>query len=75
MVTKEQAMKAGETGGRFEHKTLKNSDGTPARCRANGRCKVWVTRPNEFRLPVKHGLKNTFYLTPANAHEWEWVNR
>lgn len=69
MVTKEIAMKA----KRFEHKTEKNADGSPVRCRANGACKTWVTRPSEFRLPVKHGLKNTFYITPANGMEWEAV--
>lgn len=66
MVTKQQAM----TATRFEHVSIKNSDGTPARCRSNGACKTWKTRPEDFQLPVKHGLKNHFYLTPANAHEW-----
>jgi hypothetical protein len=66
MVTKEAAL----TTSRFEHKTAKNADGTPVRCRANGRCKVWVTRPNDYRLPVKHGMYNCFYITPDNASEW-----
>ena len=54
----------------FHHITEKNSDGTPARCRVNGACKVWKTRPDEFRLPVKHGLKLCFYITLENASEW-----
>lgn len=66
MITKQQAMSARH----FEHCTAKNSDGTPARCRATGRCKTWITRPDEFRLPVKHGLRDSFYLTPKNAAEW-----
>ena len=36
--------------------------------RANGRCKTWVTRPDDFRLPIKYGLKNCAYLMPSNAH-------
>ena len=66
MVTKKQAM----TAQNFEHTSWKNSDGTPLRCRANGQCKTWKTRPKEFRLPVKYGLKDCFYITHNNAHEW-----
>lgn len=54
----------------FEHVTLKNADKTPLRCRVNGQCKTWSTRPESFRLPVKHGLKTCFYITEENAHEW-----
>jgi hypothetical protein len=67
MITKEQAM----THSRFHHVSMKNADGTPVRCRANGACKTWVTRPDDFRLPVKHGLRDFFYITPSNAGEWE----
>lgn len=67
MVTKEQA----QTCSMFEHVTLKNSDKkTPARCRKMGACKTWKTRPDEFKLPVKHGLYDSFYITQENAHEW-----
>lgn len=54
----------------FEHVSLKGSDKQPIRCRANGKCQTWVTRPEDFKLPVKHGLRNTFYITPANAADW-----
>lgn len=54
----------------FEHATIKNADGTPARCRAMGECKTWKTRPDEFKLPVKHGMYQSFYITDTNAHEW-----
>lgn len=54
----------------FRHITLKNADGTPLRCRVNGNCKIWKTRPEDFRLPVKHGLKDCFYITPQNAENW-----
>lgn len=67
MITKEQAM----TERNFEHTTVKNADGSALRCRANGKCKTWKTRPNEFKLPVKHGLFNYFYIDQDNAEEWE----
>lgn len=54
----------------LEHIFLKNADGTPARCRVNGKCKTWKTRPTEFRLPVKHGLRNCFYIDENNATHW-----
>lgn len=65
-VTKFHAMN--ETN--FVHRTLRNADGSRVRCRASGACKTWKTRPDEFRLPVKHGLRDSFYITPRNAHEW-----
>lgn len=54
----------------FEHVTLKGSDGQPVRCRAMGKCQTWKTRPDEFKLPVKHGLYQSFYITHDNAGEW-----
>lgn len=66
MITKEQAM----TARHFEHASFKNADGSPARCRANGRCQVWKKRPDDFRLPVKRGLREYGCITPLNAHEW-----
>lgn len=60
---------------RFYHKTLRyqrrgKPTGPPLECRANGVCKTWKTRPSDFRLPVKYGLRDCFYITPDNAHEW-----
>ena len=66
MVTKEQA----QTVRNFEHITLKGRDNLPVRCRSNGKCQVWKTRPNEFKLPVKYGLYQYFYITQDNANEW-----
>ena len=67
MIAKEQA----QTAKNFKHVTVKDSHGNPAVCRASGKCQVWATRPNEFKLPVKYGLKQSFYITPANAADWE----
>jgi len=69
MITKEIAEIA-HHGQTYHHVTSKNSDGTPARCRVNGACKVWKTRPGDFRLPVKHGLRDCFYITPENCTDW-----
>ncbi len=52
------------------HKDLKDSRGHSVRARVNGKIQLWKTRPNEFRLPMKHGLKDTFQLTQDNADQW-----
>lgn len=75
MITYEQAL----TANHFEHRTLKNADGTPVRARRNGKTKTWKTRPGHFKIPVKHGLKGYFYIEwtlfdyggIGNAVEWE----
>ena len=69
MITKEIALSL-EYRATLYHVREKNSDGSPVRCRVNGKCKTWVTRPNDFQLPVKHGLKHCFYITPRNAADW-----
>lgn len=35
-------------------------------CRRNGRTKTWKTRPGEFRIPVKAGLRACGYITNGN---------
>ena len=69
MITKEMAM-AAHGGVVFYHVSAKNADGTPARARVNGVCQTWVRSPNRFKLPMKHGLYECFYLTETNANEW-----
>ena len=54
----------------LHHVRYNNADNTPMRCRVNGKIKTWKTRPDDFRLPVKYGLRICFYITPENAHEW-----
>lgn len=47
------------------------SRGKVIRARVNGKCQIWKTRPTVFKLPMKYGLKECFYITPAeNASEW-----
>lgn len=67
MITKEQAMNA----KRFTHVTIKNADGTALRVRANGKCKTWKTRPNDFCLPIKYGLYAYGYITQDSANGWD----
>lgn len=67
MITIEQAM---THRGEFHHRTIRNADGTPARCRPSGKCQTWKTRPGEFKLPVKHGLYQSFYITHHSAGDW-----
>ena len=62
------------TAERFEHITLKNADKTPVRAKRNGKTKYWKTRPNEFKIPVKHGIRECFYLTQDNCNEWNVVS-
>ena len=66
LVNRENAM----TANNFEHCTLKNRDNTPVRARRNGKTQTWKTRPAEFKIPVKYGLKECFYITQDNCHEW-----
>ena len=66
MLTKDQAI----TARQFAHVSMKDSRGDPLRCRSNGKCQVWKTRPDEFKLPVKYGLYQYFYITNDNANEW-----
>lgn len=59
-----------KAGREFWHRLITNADGTPTRCRKSGAIRLWKTRPNEFYQPVKHGLKESFYLTPENIGDW-----
>lgn len=38
--------------------------------RTNGACKTWKTRPAEFSLPIKYGLRDYSYITERNAGEF-----
>jgi hypothetical protein len=62
MITKLEAM----TADNFEMKHETNADGTPVRWRRNGKTKTWKTRPDDFKIPVKHGLYHYGYITQDN---------
>lgn len=40
----------------------------PINWRVNGKCKTWKTRPDDFSLPIKHGLRDYGYITQDNCH-------
>lgn len=70
MITKQIAMSL-HHGQVLHHVYVKNADGSALRCRVNGKCKIWATREDDFRLPVKHGLRDCFYIDNSNADQWE----
>lgn len=58
------------TGEILLHKTSKNADGTPMRWKVNGAVKLWKTRPDDFKVPIKNGLYNYCYLIPDNVGDF-----
>ena len=54
----------------LHHVNLRNADSTPLRARVNGKIKLWKHRPEFYMLPMKHGLKDRFYLEPNNERFW-----
>ena len=61
-ITLEQA-KSLQWRDTLYHVSNRNADGTPQRWRVNGKPKVWKTRPNEVKVPIKHGLYSYDYIT------------
>ena len=53
-----------QLGDILHHNINKNADGTCQRRRVNGKVKLWKTRPLDYRVPLKHGLRSYDYLTP-----------
>ena len=67
MITKEKALKL-RHGDTIYELGEANAIGTPKRWSVNGAIKLWKTRPKEFKVPIKHGLRTHDYLTHENAH-------
>jgi hypothetical protein len=67
MITIEQA-KALEYRETIHSNNQRNADGTCQRWRVNGRLKTWKRTPNQFQLPVKHGLYAYGYVTQETAY-------
>jgi hypothetical protein len=44
--------------------------GNCERWRTNGQLKTWKTRPDEFRQPIKHGLRDYSYITHHIADQF-----
>lgn len=45
----------------------------PRNWKVNGQVQTWVTRPNDFRVPLKHGLYSHGELTHENCHLFELI--
>lgn len=72
MKTMRDIILSGKHGDVFCHKTLKNRDGLAVRAKVNGKLRTWKRRPDYFKLPMKHGMYDCFYITPANIDEWTY---
>jgi len=59
------------TADTFYHRTKKyaRSD-RPIEVRKMGATKRWVRQPEKFRVPVKFGMYDSFYIDNRNADEW-----
>jgi hypothetical protein len=69
VITKDEALSL-RSGQVLFHRKLRNRDGTALRGKVTGKVQSWKTRPDDFKVPMKHGLKDHFYLTPSNASDW-----
>ena len=76
MITKEQAIKLGSgelredihySGCRLIVGPRGGKKYKIERWRVNGKCQTWVTRPSEFRLPIKYGLKTYHDINQYNC--------
>ena len=67
MITLEEAKHLSH-GTILYHVKNRNSDGTAQRWRVNGKPKTWKTRPDEVRVPIKHGLYAYDYLDQDTLH-------
>ena len=65
-ITKDIAMKLSHIHTIYLYNEF-NADKTPMRCRVNGTCQTWKTRPFDFKLPVKRGLYEYGYITQNNC--------
>ena len=55
----------------FSSVKLTDSRGSPVQCRQNGKLKTWKREPGRWQLPVKHGLRQCFYITGDNGEAWK----
>lgn len=71
MITKAMA-EAAKHGDQFYTVWSAKGESVAAivRVRVTGKCRTWKTHPTWFRLPVKHGLRESFYITHENAAQW-----
>lgn len=44
----------------------RNADGTSMRAKVNGKVKTWKTRPDNVRIPYKHGMYDYGYFSQSD---------
>lgn len=72
MITKAIAVTL-KHGTILHHVSKTNSNGTPMRVRVTGKVQTWKTRPNDFKIPVKYGLRECGYVDNMyNCNYAEW---
>ena len=74
MITKHDALTANEFHYGECTRTVGPRGGVTVKCevwRRNGATKTWVTRPDAFRVPVKHGMRHYAYV--SNEGSWSPV--
>ena len=54
----------------LHHTTEKNKDNTPIRAKINGKFHK-ETRTKNWRLPMKHGLRQCFGINSKNLSDWQ----
>jgi len=74
-VSKEQAVETDEFHYGECHVELGPRGGETVhivRYRRMGQTKLWKTRPDDFRVPVKYGMRarDSWYITPENAKDF-----
>lgn len=42
--------------------------------RVSGKCQIWKTRPDEFRVPVKYGLYESYEINHKNGADFHLSN-
>ena len=73
MITKQQALTAQEFHAEGCRRIVGPRGGAQVfitRYRRNGKTETWKTRPDDFRIPVKHGLKSCGQIHPGNAAQF-----
>lgn len=70
MVTFEQAQTASRFTFVVDNPRNKHC-GERRNCRRTGKTQTWKTKPGHFKIPVKFGLYESFYITHENAADFE----
>jgi hypothetical protein len=48
--------------------------GSIERWRQSGRLQTWKRNPKRFRLPIKHGLRDSYAIDDSNTYQFHFAN-